>query len=318
MPLTPLHSSLADLFNQLDMCDIPVPTEFGIGNYVFYPDGKFTDISSHRDFYKLSPSYVQILLNISQDLLHLQNNELFKVFVQDGGILVIDKAQRQVEYSIDIVYSTLSSRLEEVYPQITYPNKIATKESQFPFVRNTVAHEAAHHADYWLDSRSKNKLLYYLHSGSVLFNWLFECDRLLYPNGLANLILHVREEEGYSETSLLKKGYDNTLVQDILRAESFAITCEFYSGNIQEFSHSSLLEIYINQVLTKDIDIRKSLNGQQKNDVGRGALYKAINADIEIILGESRTKFEDFLLKNIDAVKPLLSEVIDEYLRKFH
>lgn len=293
MPLSPLHYELAERFSKLDGKPISAPIELGIGEYAFYPYRGYSDISQRDDFRKLSQSQLKMLIKIADDILNMQRTELFEAFVNDDGIIVIDKAQKQIEYSIDIAYNAARSRVEDIYPQVTYPQTMATSRVQDLFVRNDTAHEVAHHADYWLDLESKIKSLDYLHSSSTLLRNLKVLDEELRPDGVAQLISQVRMEEGYVSEALLEEGYDADKVQAMLNAEFFAIACEFYYGSVQPSKASSpLLEAYMLLVLDLDLDIQTLYIPLKDMEARRGVLRKAIHADMDEILGEDADSFQ--------------------------
>ncbi|MBM3617365.1 MAG: hypothetical protein FJX23_02345 [Alphaproteobacteria bacterium] len=293
MPLTPEHHTLAEKLRALDARQISAPIEFGVGNYAFYPYRGFADIAERDDYRKLSPTQVATLTKIADDILAMQRTELFEAFVNDDGIIVVDKAQQQIEYSIDIAYNAARSRVEDIYPQVTYPQAMPAKRADDLFVRNDTAHEVAHHIDYWLNLESKVKSLKYLHSSSTLLNWLIELDRELHPDGVAALVQHVRKEEGYDKQSLLEEGYTVEKVDQMLRAESFAIACEYYYGSAQpQVRHSVLLEAYMEQVLDLDLAIQTLFIPLKEMERRRGLLRAAIHLGIDEILGEDEDSFQ--------------------------
>lgn len=292
MPLSPLHEELATRLRELDARQISAPIEMGVGNYAFYPYRGYGDIAERDDFRKLSQNQINRLLTICDDILSMQRKELFEAFVNDDGIIVIDKNQKQIEYSIDIAYNAARSRVEDIYPQVTYPQTMPMERVQDIFVRNDTAHEVAHHADYWLDLESKFKYLDYLHSSSTLLRWLVELDRELRPDGISELIFYVRRQEGYVEENLLKEGYDAVKVQDMLNAEFFAIACEYYFGRPQTYQAASpLLEAYMLLVLDTDLDIQTLFIPLKDMEMRRGVLRKAIHADMDSILGDDADSF---------------------------
>lgn len=292
MPLTPEHHILTERLRELDAKPISAPIEFGVGNYVFYPYRGFADIAERDDYRKLSASQVRTLTKIADDILAMQRTALFEAFVNDDGIIVVDKAQQQIEYSIDIAYNAARSRVEDIYPQVTYPQTLAAKKVDGAFIRNDTAHEVAHHADYWLDLESKIKSLRYLHSSSTVLNWLIELDRELHPSGVGELILQVRKEEGYDEQTLLEDGFGVEKVGEMLRAETFAIACEYYYGSQQpEDIDSPLLKAYMLQVLELDLAIQTLFIPLKEMERRRGLLRAAIHRGVDAILGEDEDSF---------------------------
>jgi hypothetical protein len=308
MPLTLLHHKLTELFQQLDAKSVPAPVEFCIGNYVFYPDGGYSDMASHPDFRKLNISQIKRLCAIAEDLLAMQKTALFQSFVRDEGIIVIDKMQGQIEYSMDIAYYSTSSRVMEIYPQITYPQKIEKQRLDSAFVTNDLIHEAAHHIDYWLNMQPKKRALHYLHSSSLLLNWLVELDLKLRPQGVSRLIVQVREEEGYSKTVLREAGYKPNVVTNILCSEFFAIACEYYYGGRPSIP-SPLLEAYISYVVDFDLAIRNGFLAYKEIEKKRGSLWRWLHTDTDKLLGDRKAEFQR-LIKAFDS----LSDDIDKRL----
>lgn len=292
MSLSPLHHELAERFTLLDAKPISAPIEIAVGNYAFYPYRGYGDIAERDDFRKLSQSQLKTLIKIADDLLAMQRPELFDAFVNDDGLIVVEKAQKQIEYSIDIAYNAARSRVEDIYPQVTYPQTLKNPRVQEHFIRNDTAHEVAHHADYWLDLESKIKSLDYLHSSSTLLRWLTALDCELRPAGVAQTIRQLRTEEGYDSQRLLAEGYAVEKVQEMLNAEFFAIACEFYYGSTQPAALvSPLLEAYMLLVLDTDLDIQTLYIPLKDMERRRGLLRRAIHADIAEILGEDADSF---------------------------
>lgn len=288
-----LHSQLAERLKALDAQKLSPPIEIAVGDYAFYPYRGFADIAQREDFQKLTQNQLRTLLKIADDILAMQHTELFEAFVNDDGIIVIDKAQPHVEYSLDIEYNDARTRIEEVYPQVTYPQaaKMAVRV-QDKFVRNDTAHEVAHHVDFWLKMDAKKRHLDYLHSSSTLLAWLETLDKVLRPKGVADLVTQVREAEGYVAEVLLEEGYAPKKVDQMLRAEFFAIVGEFYYGSTQRFSdRSPLLEAYMSMVLNTDLELQRLYIPFKIMESRRGELRDAIHAPVDTILGEDAAAF---------------------------
>lgn len=291
-----LQEQLAARYRALDEQEISPPIEISVGDYAFYPYRGFCDVLERDDFRKLSTNQLRTLIKIADDILAMQSVELFEAFVNDDGIIVVDKAQPHVEYSIDIEYNDARSRVEEIYPQVTYPQVLnKTVRVQDAFVRNDTAHEVTHHIDYWLNMESKNLHLDYLHSSSTLLVWLEELDRVLHPQGVAELICHVREAEGYVPEMLLEEGYTPEKVDQMLRAEFFAIAGEYYYGSKQkpETEASPLLEAYMRLVLDTDLEIQRLYIPFRDMETRRGVLRAAIHASLDRILRDDGNAYHD-------------------------
>lgn len=287
-----LQQQLAAQLKQLDARSISPPIEIAVGDYAFYPYRGFADIAKREDFRKLSSKQLKRLSRIADDILAMQRPELFEAFVNDDGIIVVDNAQAQVEYSIDIHYNDARSRVEEIYPQVTYPQSGKSQHVQDMFIRNDTAHEVAHHADFWMDMRKKKAQLEYLHSSSVLLAWIEELDILLHPQGVASLIQQVRDAEGYVAETLLEEGYSPRKVDQMLRAEFFAIAGEFYYGSKQHFAErSALLEAYMEEVLDMDLKIQRLYIPFKDMEMRRGILREAIHSPVKTLLGKRAEAF---------------------------
>lgn len=287
-----LQDQLAGRLRKLDDLLISPPIEIEVGEYAFYPYRGFGDILGREDFRKLTQSQLRTLVKIADDILAMRRPELFEAFVNDDGIIVVDKAQPHVEYSIDIEYNDARSRVEEVYPQVTYPQGLKPVRVQDRFIRNDTAHEVTHHVDFWLNMEAKRFHLDYLHSGSALLAWLGELDAALHPDGVAALIAEVREAEGYVAEALLEEGYTPKKVDQMLRAEFFAIAGEFYYGSQQEFAvRSPLLETYMALVLDTDLEIQRLYIPFKEMEQRRGILRAAIHAPVDTILGDVAETF---------------------------
>lgn len=288
-----LQQQLAERYRSLDAKEISPPIEIAVGDYVFYPYRGFSDMLEREDFQKLSQNQLRTLIAIADDIMSMQRPELFEAFVNDDGIIVIDKYQPHVEYSLDIIYNDARSRVEELYPQVSYPQGINRRAKvDDMLVRNDTAHEVAHHADFWMDMSYKQPKLDYLHSGSILLSWIAELDRFLYPQGVADLIGQVREAEGYIPEHLMAEGYSPQKVEQMMRAEFFAIAGEFYCGSPQNFSgRSFLLEAYMRLVLGTDLEIQRLYIPFKEMERRRGLLRTAINSSIDSLLGNKATQF---------------------------
>jgi hypothetical protein len=287
-----LQQQLALRYHELDARAISPPIEIGVGDYAFYPYRGFSDVLAREDFKKLSPNQLRTLIKIADDILAMQRPELFEAFVNDDGTIVVDKAQPHIEYSVDIEYNDARSRVEEIYPQVTYPQSIHPKRIQDGFVRNDTAHEVTHHIDFWLNMESKKLHLDYLHSSSVLLAWLKELDQALRPDGVADLIEKVRHAEGYVPEVLLEEGYTPQKVDQMMRAEFFAIAGEYYYGSEQVFAkHSPLLEAYMMLVLDTDLEIQRLYIPFKDMEARRGVLRHAIHASVESILAQDADIF---------------------------
>jgi hypothetical protein len=287
-----LQQQLGARYRKLDRLQISPPIEIAVGDYAFYPYRGFCDVLERDDFRKLSSNQLRTLIKIADDILAMQRTELFEAFVNDDGIIVVDKAQPHVEYSIDIEYNDARSRVEEIYPQVTYPQGLKPVRVQDRFVRNDTAHEVTHHIDYWLNMESKQLHLDYLHSSSTLLVWLEELDRILHPQGVAELIGAVREAEGYVAEALLDEGYTTQKVDQMLRAEFFAIAGEYYYGSPQASGESSpLLEAYMRLVLDTDLEIQRLYIPFRDMETRRGVLRAAIHAPLDRILREDANAY---------------------------
>ena len=295
MAATNIQDELATCFSELDEQMISPPIEITIGDYSFYPYRGFSDILRRDDYRKLSQQQLKSLLKIGTDILHMRKRELFEAFVNDDGVIVVDKYQEQIEYSIDVEYNDARHKIEEIYPQVAYPQAPKAKPtSDDDFVRNDTAHEVGHHADFWLDVDSHDKHLQYMHSSSTLLAWLEQLDSTLHPGGVADLIVQVRTEEGYVAEALLEEGYKPQKVDSMLRAEFFAIACEFFFGSEQHFEEKSpLLEVYMNQVLETDLDIQNQFITFKEMEQRRAVLYQAIHQPVKAILGHDAKRFQN-------------------------
>lgn len=288
-----LQLQLAERYRTLDAKEISPPIEIAVGDYVFYPYRGFSDILEREDFQKLSQNQLRTLIAIADDILSMQRPELFEAFVNDDGIIVIDKYQPHVEYSLDIIYNDARSRVEELYPQVSYPQGINRHaKADDILVRNDTAHEVAHHADFWMDMSQKQPNLDYLHSGSALLPWLETLDLLLYPEGVSHLIGKVREAEGYIPSQLLAEGYTPQKIDQMMRAEFFAIAGEYYYGSPQRFTgRAPLLEAYMDLVLGTDLEIQRLYIPFKEMERRRGLLRAAINLPIDSLLGDRAAYF---------------------------
>lgn len=288
-----LQQQLGRCFRALDERGVSPPIEIAVGDYAFYPYRGFCDVLERDDFRKLSQNQLRTLVKIAEDILAMRRVELFEAFVNDDGVVVVDTSQAQVEYSIDIQYNDARSRVEEIYPQVTYPQagKLVMRV-QDRFVRNDTAHEVSHHADFWMDMERKKARLEYLHSSSTLLAWVEELDRALHPDGVAALIAQVRDAEGYVAEHLLEEGYEPRKVDQMLRAEFFAIAGEFYYGSEQHFPvRSPLLEAYMAEILDLDLDIQRLYIPFKDMEQRRGALRKAIHGTVDELLGDDAGTF---------------------------
>jgi hypothetical protein len=298
-----LQKELAKRLKALDRKQISPPIEIAVGDYAFYPYRGFNDITGRDDFRKLSQNQLRTLIKITEDILEMERPELFEAFVNDDGIIVVDKAQPHVEYSIDISYNDARSRVEEIFPQVTYPQGVRAVRLQDKFIRNDTAHEVAHHADFWIDVERRGVQLEYLHSSSVLLVWLEELDLLLRPQGVAHLITQVRDAEGYVAESLLSEGYTPKKIDQMLRAEFFAIAGEFYYGSKQRFAdRSPLLEAYMTQVLDLDLEIQRLYISFADMEKRRKILREAIHAPVNVLLGTDADAYR-VLREKFDATK---------------
>lgn len=288
-----LQLALAERYRALDAKEISPPIEIAVGDYVFYPYRGFCDMLEREDFQKLSQNQLRTLVAIADDILSMQHPELFEAFVNDDGIIVVDKYQPHVEYSLDIIYNDARSRVEELFPQVSYPQGIDRRAKvDDMLVRNDTAHEVAHHADFWMDMSQKQPRLDYLHSGSGLLAWIEGLDLLLYPEGVSHLIGKVREAEGYIPSQLLAEGYDPQKVDQMMRAEFFAIAGEYYYGSPQQFAgRSPLLEAYMTMVLGTDLEIQRLYIPFKEMERRRGLLRAAINSPIDALLEDKAGHF---------------------------
>lgn len=288
-----IQQEVAERFAALDARQVTAPIEIGIGDYAFYPYRGFSDIVNREDYKKLSQPQLKMLIKIADDILAMQRPELFEAFVNDDGTLVIDKDQNHIEYSIDIEYNEAYSRVEEIHPQVTYPQTIKTKRVTDVFVRNDTAHEVGHHADFWINMEDRRKQLDYLHSGSTLLAWCEDLDIFLNPAGVANLVETVRKAEGYDASFLLEEGYLPNQVDRMLRAEFFAIAVEFYYGSKQTFrQRSPLLEAYMKHILDLDLEIQTLYIPFRDMEIRRKILRTAICQPAVKILGRQAGKYK--------------------------
>lgn len=296
-----LKEQLAARLEELDARFITPPIEIVVGEYSFYPYHGFSDILSRADFKKLTQGQLKILVKIADDILAMRRTQLFEAFVNDDGIVVVDKQQPHIEYSIDIEYNGARSRIEEIYPQVNYPVNIKATRVQDAFVRNDTAHEVTHHADFWVDQQANTSRLQYLHSTSTLLAWLEELDLDLRPNGVADLFIKVRNAEGYVAERLLEEGYKPAKVDQMLRAEFFAIAGEYYFGSEQTFkARSPLLEAYMEYVLETDLDIQNLYIPFQEMEARRKILREAIHAPVDRLLREHANPFHE-LRRQLEA-----------------
>lgn len=300
-----LQLQLAERYRALDEKEISPPIEIAVGDYVFYPYRGFSDMLEREDFQKLSQNQMRTLIAIADDILSMQHPELFEAFVNDDGIIVVDKYQPHVEYSLDIIYNDARSRVEELFPQVSYPQGIDRHaKADDLLMRNDTAHEVAHHADFWMDMSYKQPNLDYLHSGSALLAWIEELDLLLYPAGVSHLIGKVREAEGYIPSQLLAEGYSPQKVDQMMRAEFFAIAGEYYYGSPQHFmGRSPLLEAYMAMVLGTDLEIQRLYIPFKEMERRRGLLRAAINAPIERVLEDKAAHFRSLCEQITQAQK---------------
>lgn len=287
-----LKQQLKTVCAQLDEAGVVPPIEFSIGDVSLYPYQGFSDILQMHDFNHLKASELRTLLAICHDLRHMQNHALFEAFVHDDGVISIDEDQPYIEYSVDISHHHSTNN---VYPQITYPiNLLLERHQHERFIGNDTAHESAHHMDSWVDMRSHSTLPIPLHSSSNLLQWCVKLDRLLHPNGLSNLILEVRKAHGYEPRALLKDGYKKREVLNMLRAEFFAITAEYYYGTKQNFAISSpLLEAYFRHIVALDVEIQGRLLSIREMHLKRGILRRSIHAPLEDLLNEHYPHFNE-------------------------
>lgn len=293
-----LAQQLAARYAALDKQGISPPIEIAVGDYAFYPYRGFSDIPKRDDFKRLTNNQLKTLIKIADDMLAMQRPELLEAFVNDDGVIVVDKTQPHVEYSVDIEYNDARSRIEEIYPQVTYPQGAKLAGVQDKFIRNDTAHEVAHHADFWMLLSNKHARLTYLHSGSVLLAWLEELDRLLRPHGVASLIAEVRDAEGYVTEVLLEEGYTPRKIDEMLRAEFFAIAGEFYYGSKQRFAdRSPLLEAYMTYILDLDLAIQRLYIPFEEMEQRRGVLREAIHAPVNVLLDKEADAFHDLRMR---------------------
>lgn len=310
-----LAQQLAERYRMLDKRGISAPIEIVVGEYAFYPYRGFSDVPRRDDFKRLTQNQLKTLIKIADDILAMQRPELFEAFVNDDGIIVVEKSQPHVEYSVDVEYNDARSRIEEIYPQVTYPQGVKMVRVQDHFVRNDTAHEVVHHADFWMKKTAKRAELDYLHSGSALLVWLEELDKHLHPDGVAKLISDVRDAEGYVPELLLEEGYTPRKVDQMLRAEFFAIAGEFYYGSVQHFdTRSPLLEAYMIHVLDLDLEIQRLYIPFEDMEQRRGVLREAIHTPVNLMLGEDAEVFhalrEEFDAQD-DGGKQAVAEKIE-------
>ncbi|MCH2545981.1 MAG: hypothetical protein MK052_00010 [Alphaproteobacteria bacterium] len=292
MTQSALRDQLAERFAQLDAKELSPPIEIAVGDCAFYPYRSFCDILEREDFKKITQNQLRTLIKIADDILAMQHPALFEAFVNDDGIIVVDKAQPHIEYSIDIEYNDARSRVEEVYPQVTYPQGMKPLRMKDKFVRNDTAHEVAHHADFWLNMNAADVHLSYMHSSSTLLAWLEELDHSFHPQGIADLFIQVREAEGYVAGALLEEGYPPAKVDEMLRAEFFAIAGEYYYGSKQCFSgKSALLEAYMQHILQCDLDIQIMYIPFEEMERRRGILRNAIHAPVDALLASHAKRY---------------------------
>lgn len=288
-----IRERLEECCKALDKRAITPPIEITVGDYSFYPYRGFGDLLGREDFNRLSQSQLRMLLKIMEDILAMERPELFEAFVSDDGVITIDKRQKLIEYSMDIAYNDTRSRIEEIYPQVTYPQTLSHRAVKDGFIRNDTVHEVAHHADFWIDVEGRDKHLQYLHSGSTLLAWCEELDKLLHPDGAAILIGQVREEEGYVPDYLLENGYLPEEIDRMLRAEFFAIAGEYYYGRRQIHPvPSPLLEAYMLQVVGVDLEIQTLCIPFEEMERRRKYLYVAIHDSVnQLLRGKAATYY---------------------------
>ena len=288
-----LKDELAERLGAVDLRAVSPPIEIGVGDYSFYPYRGFTDLLERDDFRHLTKPQLRTLIKIADDLLAMRRPELFEAYVHDDGILVIDKEQGQIEYSMDVEYNDARSRIEEIHPQVTYPQALpGRKRVLHKFSRNDTVHEVTHHADFWIDMDDRRKELQYLHSGSMLLNWLQQLDCVLRPDGVANLIMSVREEEGYVAENLLREGYSPDKVDQMMRAEFFAIAGEFYYGSKQSHKEASpLLEAYMHYVLDLDLEIQTLYISFKEMEIRRKFVKNMISQPLDYLLGGDAERY---------------------------
>ncbi len=297
-----LSQQLVERFAALDARPLTPPIEVVVEEYAFYPYRGFSDISQRDDFRHLTKEQLHTLIKIADDLLAMQRPELFDAFVNDDGILVIDPEQEMIEYSIDIDYNASHSRVREVYPQVAFPYLESSEPEEDDFHRNDLAHEMAHHADFWVDHRATMRHLLYMHSSSTLLAWLEELDILLHPDGVAALIQRVRNDEGYVPAALLENGHAPARVDEMLRAEFFAIAGEFYYGSRQPFKQQSpLLEAYMRLVLDTDLEIQNLIIPFAEMERRRKVLRDAIHAKLERLLRRHGSVYHELRRKLREA-----------------
>lgn len=292
------YQELAGIFKQLDENHISVPIEVVIGDDVYTPSKGFLSLFDEPKFSKLSERQLATLHSIANDLQNMSHPSIWEAFVKDDGIIVIDRFQEQIEYSVDIQYNAARTRVEGIYPQVSYPQEVR-KAKYDQFFRNNTVHEVAHHADFWLDAGRKPVCLEYMHSHSTLFQLLAEWDMALHPEGVCGMIHAIRQIEGYDPQTLINDGFSMDHVERMLNAELFAICAEFYYGRKQDNRHHSpMLEVYMREILGLDIDVQEYMLPLMDIEAKRGILRRAIYLPFKVMVDEFAG---DIMLRNVAA-----------------